>query len=164
MESAAAGRFFIMEAQFSLRHITSSFLVRAFDITIRTCSELTNIYSDYKEVNTLKEAIISMYERTKPELFANLITDTKMAGGPSVYLRVLLATVNRIEVSDDQVRRNSILPLPLAITTAMAAARNLSLTGLGNVADEIIPFMKSKYKYHSMFKWGEFKGNFFFQH
>lgn len=85
-----------------------------------------------------------MHERTKPEMFANLISNTKITDRPSDYLRELLSTASKVTVGDKLVRHQSIQALLLTITpAAVVAAQILSLSELGTLAEEILPVIKT---------------------
>ena len=52
----------------------------------------------------LKNALIQIHERTKPELFARLISKTRMTGRPSNYLQELMSIADKVGVGEDLVK------------------------------------------------------------
>lgn len=87
--------------------------------------------------------MIKAQERTKLEMFTDLISNTKITGRPSDYLRDLLFTASKVEVFEELVPHLFIQGLPQAITPALAAATSHTLSELGALSDKILPFIKS---------------------
>ena len=74
---------------------------------------------DKENFDELKEAVISFYEKTKPELFAKLISKTPMTGRPSACLSKLQQIASKVRVGDDLVRHQFIQNLPSTIAPAI---------------------------------------------
>lgn len=143
METAATGWFAIITAHLCLRKITY-LEINFYNVLLALPSELvTNIHFNKKNFEELKEAVISSYEKTKLELFEKPIYDTKMTGQPSLSLRELMATANKVGVQEDLVRHHFTQAMPSRITSVIAAVRNLTLYEFGSLADELLPFMKT---------------------
>ena len=96
-----------------------------------------------QKYDELKEAVQSSYEKTKPELFSKLISETKMTGRPSAYLHELLAIANKVGVGDDLVRHRFKQSLLSTIAPVVAAQQELSLQQIGKLADELMPLVKT---------------------
>lgn len=146
METAATGWFAIIEAQFKLRSITTS-STKFYHVLSSLPPELVArlpapILTEAK-YEELKEAVINIHEKTKPELFARLINDTKMSGRPSYYLQELNATATKVGVGEDLVRHRFINALPSTISPVIAAQKDLTLQQLGNLADELMPILQN---------------------
>lgn len=60
-------------------------------------------------------------------MFANLISNTKITGRPSDYLRELLAIVSKIRAGDELVRHRFIQALPPNIAPVVVAKKSLTI-------------------------------------
>ena len=146
MESAAAGWFAIIEAQFHLRNITISSTKFYHVLAALPPDVVVNLNSqilDNKNYEELKKAVISNYEKTKPELFEKLITNTKLTGRPSLYLQELLTVARKVGVGEELVKHRFIQSLPATIAPVIAAQHDLPLARLGSMADELIPLVQN---------------------
>ena len=94
--------------------------------------------------SSLKEAVISAHERTKPELFEKLISTTKLTGRPSVFLQEILQTASKVGVQEELVRYKFVQSIPPSIVPIIAAQKELSLSQLGKLADELLPLMDAQ--------------------
>ena len=93
LETAATAWFAILEAQFHLRKITSEETKFYHALAALPPEIITRIPGEQISTRTyssLKDAVISAHERTKPELFEKLISTTKLTGRPSVFLQEIL--------------------------------------------------------------------------
>ena len=81
-----------------------------------------------------------MYEKTKPELLDRLMKTTSISGRPSVYLQEMINTASRIGVTDDIIRHKFLQALPSTISPVIASQKELNLSQLGNLADELLPY------------------------
>ena len=81
-----------------------------------------------------------MYEKTKPELLDRLMKTTTISGRPSVYLQEMINTASRIGVTDDIIRHKFLQALPSTISPVIASQKELNLSQLGNLADELLPY------------------------
>ena len=145
METAAPAWFSIIEAQFHLRNITAE-NTKFFSIIAALPPEVisrlppTSLELASSNYQTLKEGIISMYEKTKPELLDRLMKTTSISGRPSVYLQEMINTASRIGVTDDIIRHKFLQALPSTISPVIASQKELNLSQLGNLADELLPY------------------------
>lgn len=148
METSVPGWFTILEAQFHLRHITSDvtkFYSVISALPAEVVAKLPNALivatePNYKE---LKEAVLNMHEKTKPELLERLMKTTSISGRPSVYLQEMLTTASSIGVTDDIVRHKFLQALPNTIAPVIASQKDLNLTQLGRLADELLPYFSN---------------------
>ena len=143
METAAPAWFSILEANFHIKNITAE-KTRFFHLIANLPPEIVAKISagmitnqNYTET---KGAVIANHERTKPELFSKLITKTSMSGRPSYYLQELQCIADKVGVGEDLVRHQFIQALPSTISPVLAAQKDLTLTQLGKLADELTPF------------------------
>lgn len=148
METAASGWFAIIEAQFDINKITVSATKFSHvlsnlppDLVIKLAPELLT----GKNYENLKEAVIAVHEQTKPELYAKLISGSasKMTGRPSYYLQELQSIASKVGVGEDLIRHQFLQALPTRISPVLAAQKTLSLSQLGTLADELMPFTNS---------------------
>ena len=83
-----------------------------------------------------------MFEKTKPELFEKLISKSIMTGRPSEFLVELRDVASKVGVGDELVRHKFIQSLPPAMSTVLAAQRDLTLSQMGKMADELVPLVQ----------------------
>ena len=142
METAVDGWFSIFDAQFFLQKITSSqtkFYHVLAALPPDTISRLSPSTLQSKNFEELKNAVVELYEKTKPELFEKLISTTTMTGRPSLFLSELREIAAKVGVGDDLVRHKMLQALPPTIGTVLGAQKELTLTQLGKLADELVP-------------------------
>lgn len=142
METASAAWFLILEAQFHLRHVISSeikFYHSLAALPAETIARIPSSILSKHEYGELKEAVISLSERTKPELFEQLISSSTMSGRPSIFLDDIHRTANKVGVGEELVRHKFIQALPPSIAPVLAAQKDLSLIQVGKLADELMP-------------------------
>lgn len=146
METAVPGWFAILNAQFNLHRITKNktkFYHALAALPPDTVSKLDATIISNEDFPALKEAVSSMYERTKPELFERLISkaSTSVTGRPSLFLAELRDIANKVGVGDELVRHKFLQCVDPSIA-AVLAAQDIPLQQLGRLADELLPFMK----------------------
>ena len=146
MENSVCGWFAILEAQFHLRNIkneTTKFYHVIAALPAEVVSRLNGNTIDPTKTNyeELKEKVIGIYEKTKPEMLDKLMQSTTMTGRPSIYLQELISTAEKIGVSDDIVRHKFIQALPSTISAVIASQVDLELPRLGKLADEMLPYL-----------------------
>ena len=145
METAVNGWFSIFDAQFFLQTITSSqtkFYHVLAALPPDTISRLSPSTLQSKDFDELKNAVVDLYEKTKPELFEKLISTTTMTGRPSLFLSELRDIAAKVGVGDNLVRHKLLQDLPPTIGTVLGAQKELTLTQLGKLADELVPLDK----------------------
>ena len=137
--------FDIIECQFALAKITQNqtkfnHVVGALpaDVVYQVPREIFR-KSNYDE---FKETVIAVYEKSKSEIFHKLISTTSMSGRPSSNLRELLHLAEKAGVGEDIVRHKFIQTLPPSIAPVVASQKNIALTDIGNLADELLPLSK----------------------
>lgn len=147
METAAAAWFNILEANFALRKITSD-ETKYFHVLAALppdlVAKLSGFLLENRSYDNMKKEVISIYEKTKPELFDKLIKQTTMSGRPSHYLQDLKILAGKVNASDDLVKHQFFQALPSSISPALAAQKDLTLTQLGNLADELAPLVSNQ--------------------
>ena len=102
---ANPARFFtVLEAQFHLKAITQSktkffhALTALPEETLNAVSDTTVTGENYED---LKNFVITYYEKSRPELFEKLISNTPLTGKPSHNLRQLENIANKVGVIGD---------------------------------------------------------------
>ena len=146
MDTAVEGWFAIMNAQFHLARITSTqskFYHVLAALPPDTVSRIAPDVLSKATYDDLKEAVVSLYAQSKPELFERLISKTQMTGRPSTFLHELRDTASKVGVGEDLVRHKMIKSLPPTVGAVLAAQRDLTLTQLGQLADELVPLLQS---------------------
>ena len=152
MESAVMGWFKILEAQFTLKGVTTSatkFLHVLATLPANIVSKIPEAIILSNKYEKLKDAVISIYEETKPELLDKLMSSTTMAGRPSVYLAEMLTVAARIGVNDTVVRHKFIQNLLESVRPVIAAQQEVPTDQLGKLTDNLLPyFNKSSSVFH----------------
>ena len=146
MDFAVDGWFAIMDAQFHLARITSTqskFYHVLAALPPDTVSRLAPDVLSRASFQDLKQAVVCLYAQSKPELFDRLISKTHMTGRPSTFLQELRNTASKVGVSEELVRHKMIKSLPPTVGAVLTAQRDLTLTQLGQLADELVPLMQS---------------------
>lgn len=146
METAVNGWFSILEAQFNLRNITvpATRFYNALSLLPPNVAAIlpADILSSLN-YETLKEAVLSTYERTKPEMLDKLMSSAEMTGRPSLYLQEMMTLAKRLGVGDEIVRHKFLHALPQPISPIVAAQSSLDLSALGKMADELLPYFRN---------------------
>ena len=140
MHTAAESWFLILESQFHLKHITveeTKFYHVISCLPPTLLSKLPKTLITNKIYEDLKKSVIEVHEETKPELFSKLIATTKMTGRPSVYLQELQSVASKCSAGDDLVRHQFVQASPSEWHAVLASQRNISITDLGKLADEL---------------------------
>lgn len=143
METSVNGWFTIMEAQFHLKHVTSpqtKFYHVISSLPAEVVARVPPSVLAAKDYTELKDTIEASYERTKPEMLDKLISSTPMCGRPSSYLQDMITLASKIGVGDDIVRHKFLQALPKSVSPVVASQKDLNLSQLGKLADELIPY------------------------
>ena len=147
METAVPAWFKILEAQFHLSKIVCSqtkFYHALSSLPPDVITRMPAAAIEEEDYTKLKDAVISSYEQTKPELFERLISTTTMTGRPSIFLQDISNTAQKLGITGDLVRHKFIQALPSSISPVVATQKDLSLQQLGKLADELMPFAQSQ--------------------
>lgn len=147
METAAAAWFSIIEAQFVLKGITASQTKFYHVLSIlpgTVAALLPATVFEAKEYKLLKEAVISSYEKSKPEILERLLSSTRLTGRPSMYLKEIISLAAPIAIGEDMIRHKFIQALPQSISAVIASQSNLDLTALGKLADDLLPYFSNQ--------------------
>ena len=134
--------FSIIEAQFHLKNITMSstkFYNVISSMPPDVVGRLSPTILAAADYDSLKDAVKSIYEKTKPEILNKLMKDHSISGRPSLYLNEMVTLAGKIELGDDIVRHKFIRALPPSISAIIASQKALNLTQLGELADELMP-------------------------
>ena len=141
----AASWFQILEAQLHLAHVTNcttQFYHAIAALPPEVINTLSPAILDAKDFQTLKSAVLSEHEKTKPELFEKLIAATTMCGRPSAFLTDIQRTAEKLGIGEELVRHKFLQALPTTIAPVIASQKTLSLAQLGVLADELLTFSK----------------------
>lgn len=92
---------------------------------------------DSKDYSVLEVSIISIYERSKSEMFQEFLSKQPYIGRPSSYLLVNL--VSKLNFVEDTVFLHFIDALPSTIHPILAAQASLSLKQLGTFTNDLVP-------------------------
>ena len=140
-ENSASGWFVILEAQFETSRIkvsSTQFFHAVAHLPPSLVSRMPQSVISSKDYETLKGEILNLVEKSKPQMFDSLLSDTQVSSRPSEALSVLMRTAERVGVADDFVRHRFIQSLPQSIAPALAAQQTLSLLELGKLADDLL--------------------------
>ena len=139
--------FSILEAQFMLKNVsqsTTKFYNVISSLPPDVVGRLPPEVLDSASYDMLKETVISTYEKTKPEILSKLMRNHSISGRPSIYLNEMLTLASKIQLGDQVVRHQFIQALPPTISPIIASQKNLSLKQLGELADDLLPFMNNQ--------------------
>ena len=144
METAVQGWFAILDAQFQLARITASDTKFYHVLSSLPPDTIAHVSPDVlasKNFDKLQEAVTDMYEKAKPELFERLISKARLTGRPSLFLSELRKIAEKVGVGDELIRHKFLQSLPTGIAAALASQREMSLSQLGKLADELLPLI-----------------------
>lgn len=147
METAVSGWFAILDAQFHLANIscgTTKFFHVLASLPADVVARVDPSVIAGQDFSSLKNAVVAMFEKTKPELFEKLISKNVMTGRPSEFLGELRDVASKVGVGDDLVRHKFIQSLPPAMSTVLAAQRDLTIAQMGKLADELVPLVQKQ--------------------
>jgi len=140
-ETSAAGWFVIIEAQFSLAGITNDttqFFHAIAGLPATLVSRLSATVIAQQSFKELKQCILYLVEKSKPELFESLLGSQVLTGKPSICLAQMMRTAEKVGVGSEFVRHRFLQMLPSNVTPVLAAQSTLTLDQLGNLADELL--------------------------
>ena len=144
MDDAVDAWFSILEAQFEICRVTTSstkFFNTLSHLPPNVVKRLSKTILNSKNYDALKEAVITIYEQSKPELLDKLLESSRISGRPSLYLQEMISVAERLEVGDDIIRHRFINSLPDSARPFVASQQSLSLQQLGKLADDFIPYL-----------------------
>lgn len=147
MEENVGAWFSIMEAQFNIAKIVVS-STRFYHVLSSLPPNIVakipqNVLNAVQYVQ-LKEAVISTYEKSKPEMLDNLMKSTSVTGKPSVFLNELISLAGRIGVGNDIIRHKFIQALPPTIAPVIASQTDIEMSKLGKLADDLVLYFNKQ--------------------
>ena len=128
LETAATAWFAILEAQFHLRKITSEetrFYHALAALPPEIITRISEEQISSRTYSTLKDAVVSAHERTKPELFKKLTSTTQLTRRSSLLPQEILETANK--VSAQLVRQLFVQAIPSPIAPVITAQKKLRI-------------------------------------
>lgn len=146
MDANPSAYFSILEAQFMLKNVSVSstkFYNVISSLPPEVVGRLTPDVLASADYDLLKDTVVSIYEKTKPEILNKLMRNHSISGRPSLYLNEMLTLAGKIQLGEQVVRHQFIQALPSTISPIIASQNNLSLKQLGQLADDLLPFMNN---------------------
>ena len=146
IETNPSAYFSIFEAQFMLKNITLSstkFYNVLSALPQDVVGKLPAAVLTSANYDRLKESVQSIYEKTKPEILNKLMKNHHISGRPSIYLNEMLVLADKIQLGEQVVRHQFIQALPSSISPIIASQKDLTLQQLGELADELLPYLNS---------------------
>lgn len=140
MEAAVPAWFHIIEAQFHLKKIKTEktkFFHTLSNLPPDIVSRISTTELESQNYTTLKDSVISLFERSKTEMFNELLSKTTLVGKPSIFLRDMMSKAAKLNINNDIVRMKFIQALPLGIRPVVAAQTSLDLDQLGVLANDL---------------------------
>ena len=140
--------FTIVESQFILANISvpsTKFHHILSNLPLRVINQLSDAIVISLDYDKLKEALISLFTRSKPELFDSLINQNKiMCDKPSVYLRELRRIAAQLGVDDEFIKLKFLKALPDNIRPLLITYKDgTSLDELARVAETLLAYGSS---------------------
>ena len=137
--------FTVVESQFILAHITISstkFHHILSNLPLKVINQLSDEVISSSNYEQLKKALISLFTRSKPELFDSLVNKNKiMCDKPSTYLRELRKIAAQLSVDDSFVKLKFLNALPSNIRPLLVTYDDsTSLEELARVAETLLAY------------------------
>lgn len=148
-DDTSVSRWFkIVESQFLLSNITASttkFHHIIANLPVRVLNQLGDAVIVSMSYNDLKNALESLFAKSKPKLFDTLMNQHKiLCTKPTVYLQELRKLAAPLDVTDDFLRIKSLKALPNNIRPLLVKYNsNTSLEELAQVADTLLDYSGS---------------------
>ena len=133
--------FRILESQFKLARITSSatqFHHLLSNIPLSITTGIAESVLDGEDYEKLKTQVLQNYEKSKHDLFDEFVNKKVLDCKPSVFLNDIQIAGHKVGVSEDIIRRKFEKVLPTNIAPVVAAQKNVTLTDLGKLADDLM--------------------------
>ena len=115
IENAPTAWFSILEAQFQLRGVTVSTTQYYHALSHLPSDVVSRIPHDVfsqQNYESLKTAVVSSYEKSKPEMLEKLMSQSTLSGRPSLYLQEMKTLASKINVADDIIHHKFLKALP----------------------------------------------------
>lgn len=147
-ESSVTRWFTIVESQFVLANITVSstkFHHVLSNLPLRVMNQLSDDVIASLNYDQLKQALISLFTRSKPELFDSLVNQHNiMCEKPSTFLRELRKIAAQLGVDDEFLKLKFLKALPNNIRPLLVTYdEGTSLEELARVADTLLAYGSS---------------------
>ena len=141
------GWFNILEAQFEIARVTTE-STKYFNTLSALPPECVGRIPPeclaQRNYASLKSTVLSMYEQTKGEIFQRLMKQTTLGQSrPSEFLREMQQHALKVGVGDDLVRHQFVQAMPPAVMPVLATQKELSLTQLASLADDVVAMSRS---------------------
>ena len=154
MDTAASAWFEIIDAQFKLANITRSDTKYYHVLSHLPPDVIIKIDPDIKastDYDGLRKQVIELHEKSKTEIFINMMSKTKLTGKPSHFLQELMEIDNKVHVGEDFLRHQFLHSLPDQYLPALASHSDLPLKRLGKIADDLAPYLNKSINQASAF-------------
>ncbi|KAG1665080.1 hypothetical protein GQR58_019554 [Nymphon striatum] len=145
IKSAASGWFQIMNAQFHLAGINNrqtkfyhTLAALPAEIIDRIPEDILSS-TDYEQ---LKSGILDLFQESKAELFNKLMSNTVMTGKPSQFIEEMAKIARKDGITNDFIQHKFIQSVPPSIAPFLATQKDMTLSQLGKLADELLPFSR----------------------
>lgn len=144
-ETSVTRWFSIVESQFKLANITSAstkFHHVLANLPVKVVNQLSDAIISSPDYDTLKQALVTLFTRSKPELFDSLVSQNKiLCTKPTLYLQELRKLAAPLEVTDDFLKIKFLKALPNTIRPLLVTYdSNTSLEELARVADTLLDY------------------------
>lgn len=139
--------FILLESTFELYNITLSkvkFSHTLPNLPMSTIKKISDSILMDRDYDSLKDAVISLFEQSKPELFDALMAKTKMlCTKPSVFLQDLKSLGDQLSMSDEFIKVKFLKSLPANIRPAVVTHESDTLEEMAKVADTLLAYQGS---------------------
>lgn len=147
-ETSVTRWFTIIESQFVLAKITVSstkFHHILSNLPLRVINQLSDEVINSSDYGELKQSLISLFTRSKPELFDSLVNQNNiMCDRPSTYLRELRKIAAQLGVDDSFIKLKFLKALPSSIRPLLVTYEESStLEELARVAETLLAYGSS---------------------
>lgn len=138
--------FRVLEALFMVHNITSEkskFFQTLPNLPTTVIDNLPPDELDAANYSTLKTAVTNFFEKSKTELFHELLSKQNYTGKPLTFLREIQRHATKLNIGPELVRMKFINALPTSIQTAVAAQTSLTLEQIGQLANDLVAIVAS---------------------
>ena len=140
-ETSVPTWFRVLEAQFHLARISTTktkYYHAVSQLPAEVLDRISQTELEAEDYDRLKKAVTTTFEKSKLELFNDLMSKQTYSGKPSIYLQDMLRQSGKLNIGEDIVRMQFLKTLPGHVRTVLASHTTLTLQQLGELANDLL--------------------------
>jgi hypothetical protein len=140
-ETSVPTWFRVLEAQFHLARISTTktkYYHAVSQLPAEVLDRISQTELEAEDYDRLKKAVTTTFEKSKLELFNDLMSKQTYSGKPSIYLLDMLRQACKLNIGKDIVRMQFLKTLPGNVRTVLASHTTLTLQQLGELANDLL--------------------------